>query len=503
MEYAIEMKNIIKRFGGLVAVDGVDFKVRCGEIHALCGENGAGKSTLMNILTGKFSSGSYGGEIFLNGRKVKIGCPSDAKKEKVTIVHQELELIPELSIAENIYLGNQPETAFGIDWKKMYSGAKEIMKKFSLDLNEKIKIKYLTVGQQQLVEIAKAIYLGGNVLILDEPTAPLTGREIDFLMDMLIKLKETGISIIYITHRLEEVFRISDSVSVMRDGKMIDTFLTKDITAEQLVSTMIGRKMENMYPQMETKIGKVTLEIINYSVPHPLYETNIVENASMTFREGEIVGISGLLGAGRTELMSAVIGAYRMKGHGTVKLNGREIKIKTPLSAIKAGIGYVTEDRKTTGLVLNQTIRFNISMASLSRIIRKGVLRPNTERDIVNKLKDELHIKANSIENPVSSLSGGNQQKVVLAKWLASQPSVLILDEPTRGVDVGARYEIYTIIKELAVQGHTIIMISSDLQEIIGISDRVYVMYEGRVRGELSKAELCEDSIMRYATGIA
>lgn len=501
--YAVEMSDITKKFGGLIAVESVDFKVKKGEIHALCGENGAGKSTLMNVLTGKFPANSYSGEILLDGGRVRIGSPQDAKREKITIVHQELELIPDLSIAENIFLGNQPTTVTGIDWKTMYAKAEKILKEFSLHLNVKTKIKYLTVGQQQLIEIAKANYLGGKVLILDEPTAPLTGREIDFLMDMLAKLKKTGISIVYITHRLEEVFRLSDRVSVMRDGKMINTFETKDITVEELVAAMIGRKMENMYPEIQTKAGDVTLEISNYSVPHPLYDTNIVDNASMKFCAGEIVGISGLLGAGRTELMSAVTGAYQMKGKGTVKLNGKEVKFHTPAASIKAGISYVTEDRKTTGLILNQTIRFNISISSLSRIIRHGILSPAREKAMVNELKNELHIKTNHIDNPVSSLSGGNQQKVVLAKWLATNPGILILDEPTRGVDVGARFEIYTIIKELAEKGNTIILISSDLPEVIGISSRVYVMYEGKVCKELSKEELSEDSIMRYATGIA
>ncbi len=502
-EYVIEMKDITKKFGGLLAVDHVNFQVKPGEIHALCGENGAGKSTLMNVLTGKFAANSYKGEIFLGGRRAKIGSPKDARKEKITIVHQELELIPELSIAENIFLGNCPVSAFGVDWNKMYEEAKDILSRFSLDLNVKTKIKFLSIGQQQLVEIAKAVYLGGNVLILDEPTAPLTGREISFLLDMLERLKETGISIIYITHRLDEVFKLADRVSVMRDGRMINTFQTKDITVDELVAAMVGRKMENMYPQTETKAGDVTLEICDYSAPHPLYDINIVDGVSMKFRAGEIVGISGLLGAGRTELMQAVTGAYQMKGKGTVKLNGKTVRFDSPAAAIKAGIGYVTEDRKTTGLILSQSIRFNISMASLSRIIKNGVLYPGKEKAVVNGLKEDLRIKTENVENPVSSLSGGNQQKVVLAKWLAINPSILILDEPTRGVDVGARYEIYTIIKELAAKGNTIIMISSDLPEVIGMSDRVYVMYEGKVRGELSKKELSEDAIMRYATGIA
>ena len=502
-EYAVEMKGIIKKFGGLIAVNDVNFSVKRGEIHALCGENGAGKSTLMNVLTGRFPASSYKGDILLNGEKVHIGSPGEARRHKVTIVHQELELIPELSIAENIFLSDQPTTPTGINWKEIYSRAREILSGFSLNLNVKTKIKYLSVGQQQLVEIAKAIYHGGNVLILDEPTAPLTGREIDFLMEMIEKLRETGISIIYITHRLEEVFRIADRVSVMRDGTMIDTFDVKSISADELVASMVGRKMENLYPDMETTPGDVTLEISDYSVPHPDYPTNIVDHVSMSFRAGEIVGISGLLGAGRTELMSAVVGAYKMKGKGTIKLNGKEVKFRNPSAAIKSGIGYVTEDRKNTGLILGQTIRFNTSLASLDRILKGGIVSPSTEKGIVGELKNRLRIKTESIENAASSLSGGNQQKVVLAKWLATNPSILILDEPTRGVDVGARYEIYTIMKELASQGVTIIMISSDLLEVIGMSDRVYVMYEGKLQGELQKEDINEDTIMRYAAGIA
>lgn len=502
-EYAVEMKGITKKFGGLVAVKGVDFHVRVGEVHALCGENGAGKSTLMNVLTGRFPSQSYEGEIYLRGEKTKIGTPNDAKKNKVTIVHQELELIPDLSIAENIFLGNLPMSHGSVDWKKMYEKAQEILEKFSLHLNVKTKIKYLSVGQQQLVEIAKAIYLGGNVLILDEPTAPLTGREIDFLMELIKNLKKTGISIIYITHRLEEVFRIADRVSIMRDGQMTSTFRMQDITANELVEAMIGRKMDKMYPTMRTTPGDVVLEIEDYSVKHPMFDANIVDHVSMKFRAGEIVGISGLLGAGRTELMSSVVGAYKMKSTGTVKLNHKAVHFRNPAAAIKAGIGYVTEDRKNTGLILKQSIRFNVSLASLSRILKFGILSPKKEKGIVRQLSQELRIKAESIENPANSLSGGNQQKVVLAKWLATKPSVLILDEPTRGVDVGARYEIYTIMKDLAAAGHTIIMISSDLPEVIGMSDRVYVMYEGKLTGEIKKEELSEESIMRYAAGIA
>ena len=504
MEYAVEMKNITKAFSGVKAIDDVSFRVKKGEIHALIGENGAGKSTLMNVLSGTFSHNSFEGDVLINGKEMKCTAPGDANKHGVVMVHQELALIPELSVAENVFLGHLIKNCTGINWKKIYQGAEEALKRLALDVDVKTKVKYLSVGQQQLVEIAKAIMLGGKILILDEPTAPLTDRETEVLFQILNDLKKEGITIIFITHRLEEVFRLTDCVSVMRDGKMIATKLTSELTADTLVSYMIGREMKNMYPSDETEKGDVVLEIKDYSVKHPDYMGKmIVDNASMKFHKGEIVGISGLLGAGRTELMMALTGSYREKGIGHVFLEGKEVFIKNPKQAIRNGIGFVTEDRKGNGLILNQSLTFNISLASLEEIEQNHILSKKKETNIAKKLLEELKIKAPGIGAPVKSLSGGNQQKVVLAKWLAAKPLILILDEPTRGVDVGAKYEIYTIMKALAKAGVSIIMISSDLPEVIGMSDRVYVMSEGRVTGELEKCQLSEESIMRYATDSA
>lgn len=501
-ELAVNMKNITKLFSGVKALDDVSFEVRKGEIHALVGENGAGKSTLMNVLSGKFSHHTYSGTVMIGQREAKCSSPKDAGSKGIAMVHQELALIPELSVAENMFLGNMPRKNGRIDWKRINGSAKDALIQLALDIDVHMKVKYLSIGQQQLVEICKAVMLGGKVMILDEPTAPLTGREIDFLFKLLRDLKKKDITIIYISHRLEEIFELTDRVSIMRDGKMITTRCTRDVGENELVSYMIGREMKDLYPNAVTKGGKVVLEINNYTVGHPHYiGKNIVENVSMSFREGEITGIAGLLGAGRTELMLAVTGAYSQKGGGQIRLNGKEIIIKSPKHAIKEGIGFVTEDRKGNGLILDKSICFNSSLAALRRVSRNHMLSRKKETCLVNDMAEKLRIKTGSIFNSVSSLSGGNQQKVVFAKWIATQPKILILDEPTRGVDVGAKFEIYTIMKDLAASGVSIIMISSDLPEIIGMSDKVYIMHEGRLSAELPKCELTEDNIMKYAAG--
>lgn len=501
MAHAVEMRGISKRFGGLVAVNDVSFAVTKGTIHALVGENGAGKSTLMNILCGKFTHASYGGSIFVDEKEVKLSSPRDATRAGITMVHQELALIPELSVAENMFLGNQPMKNGIVDWKAMYSGAKRELEALSLAIDPKMKIKYLSVGQQQLVEICKAVMLGGKVMILDEPTSPLSDREIEFLFSLLRKLRGNGITIIYISHRLEEIFALTDFVSVMRDGQMVVTSKTTGVDHRKLVSYMIGRELKDFYPTRQNHISDVALEIKSFSVKHPVQIKNIVEDVSMSFRQGEIVGISGLLGAGRTELMSAVIGSYTCPGSGEILLAGKPVRIKSARQAVKLGIGFVTESRKENGLILDQSIRVNISLASLDRIKKAGMLNRRKENALVKEHMKKLRIKAAGLSSAVSSLSGGNQQKVVLGKWLATGPKILIMDEPTRGVDVGAKYEIYSIMKDLAANGVCIIMISSDLPEIIGMSDRVYVMYEGRLAKELPKEELSQDNIMRYACG--
>ena len=498
----IQMKNITKAFSGVKALDDVSLSVNMGDIHALIGENGAGKSTLMNILGGKYSHGTYEGTVCMNGKELKLNSPRDANEEGIVMVHQELALIPELSVAENMFLGNMPLKNGMVDWKKTFELAEETLKKLSLEIDVHTKVKYLSIGQQQLIEIAKAINLGGRVMILDEPTAPLTGREISFLFEILRDLKKHGITIIYISHRLEEIFELTDTISVMRDGKMITTQKTSDMTHHDLVSYMIGREMQEFYPQDETQAGKTVMKIENFSVEHPTYHgKKIVDDVTMEFREGEIVGISGLLGAGRTELMSAVVGAYIKKGKGNVFINDKRVELKNPKQSINSGIGFITEDRKGNGLILSKSVAFNSSLAALNRITKNRLLNKKRETQLVLDLVDRLKIKTANVQNKVSSLSGGNQQKVVIAKWLATMPKILILDEPTRGVDVGAKFEIYTIMKNLAKAGVSVIMISSDLPEVIGMSDRVYVMREGKLSGELKKEELSEVNIMSYATG--
>lgn len=462
MGFAVEMRHITKAFSGVKAIDDVSLQIEEGDIHALIGENGAGKSTLMNVLSGSFSHHTYEGDVLVGGKQVKLLSPDDANRAGIVMVHQELAMIPEISVAENVFLGHMPRNHTGIDWKTVFKKAEDALKRLSLDIDVKSKVKYLSVGQQQLVEIAKAIMMGGRVLILDEPTAPLTDRETETLFRILKELKNEGITIIYISHRLEEIFKLTDSVSVMRDGN---------------------------------------LEILDYSVPHPEYDgKHIVNHVSMEFRRGEIVGISGLLGAGRTELMMAVTGGYRIAGKGKMKLDGKEILFKCPKEAIRSGIGFVTEDRKGNGLIVDKSLCFNLTLAALDKIRTRRMLNQKKESSFTEKFIKDLGIKSAGMHNPVKSLSGGNQQKVVLAKWLATDPRILILDEPTRGGDVGAKYEIYTIMKELAKAGVAIIMISSDLAEVIGMSDRVYIMSEGNLTGELKKEMLTEENIMKYAT---
>ncbi len=473
---AVDMQAITKEFSGIKAVDSADFRVEQGEIHALVGENGAGKSTLMKILSASYPHSSFSGRINICGEEVKMSRPMDARKSGIVMVHQELALISEVSVAENMFLGNLPKKGMSIDWAAVNDKAKETLRLLNLDIDIKEKVKNYGVGQQQLVEISRAVMLGGRIMILDEPTAPLTDNEITFLFKLLSDLKSRGITIIYISHRLNEIFQIADRVTVMRDGRIIKTMKIAETSHQEVIASMIGREMEDLYPKDETEPGGVALEIVDYSVPHPHYShRNVVEKANMTFRGGEIVGISGLLGSGRTELMSAVTGAYSMRGKGELRLYGKSVRFSDPKQAIKNGIGFLTEDRKGNGLVLIGKIRTNATLSAMDRIVSRGVLNRKKEESLVHDLVRKLQIKIGGIENKVSSLSGGNQQKVVIAKWLATNPRILILDEPTRGVDVGARYEIYSIMKDLASQGVAIIMISSDLPEIIGMSDRVYV----------------------------
>ena len=510
-DYILEMNHITKEFSGVKALDDVNLKVKRGEIHALCGENGAGKSTLMNVLSGIYPFGTYTGDIMYNGELVKNHNIKDSEKKGIVIIHQELALSPYLSVAENVFMGNEQTSMKGvINWTETKSRAKEMLEKVGLG-NENIEapINSLGVGKQQLIEIAKALAKKVDLLILDEPTAALNDEESAQLLEIMLKLKEQGITCIIISHKLNEISYVADAITVIRDGHTIETLIKgeDEFTEDRIIKGMVGRELTNRYPERtDCPIGYVVLEVKDWNVFNPEDASRqMLKNINIKVRAGEVVGLAGLMGAGRTEFAMSLFGhEYGQKITGEVLMHGKPVKINNVKEAIENKIAYTSEDRKTYGLVLINDIKWNMTLAALRGFFSKnGVVNSNDEIVAAEKYKKLINIKSNSINQTVGSLSGGNQQKVVLAKWLAINPSILILDEPTRGVDVGARYEIYTIIKELAAKGNTIIMISSDLPEVIGMSDRVYVMYEGKVRGELSKKELSEDAIMRYATGIA
>lgn len=499
---ALQMFGITKEFSGVRALNDVNFSVAEGEIHALVGENGAGKSTLMKILSGVYPANSYHGKLVLFGREERFNKPKDAEEAGIAIIHQELMLINDISIAENIFLGHWEGKLGIVDWKTVNEKAKKVLEPLNLNIDVRAKVKSLGVGQKQLVEIVKALSLQSRVLILDEPTAALTESEIIQLFKVLRSLKQKGITLIYISHRMAEVFELADRISVLRDGRLIGTEDAKSTTHQKIISMMVGREITAMYPDQYIEPGKELLEVENYSVLSPdKIGKFAVKNASLTVRSGEIVGISGLLGSGRTELVSALFGAFEKKGTGRVKIEGVETNIKNPRQAIRHGLSFLTEDRKRSGLMLNSGIMQNISLAVLRAVSRRGIMQKPLERKLAEGLAGNLRIKAPNVNFRVSNLSGGNQQKVVLAKWLATKPKILILDEPTRGVDVGAKSEIYLIMKELAASGVGIIMVSSDLPEIIGMSDRIYVMHQGMITGEIKKQEVSEELIMQYATG--
>lgn len=501
-EIALEMIDISKEFSKVKALSGVNFSVNKGEIHALIGENGAGKSTLMKILSGVYSNHSYDGKIKLFGEEQKFHKPKDAQEAGIAIIHQELALINEISVAENIYLGRWDSKGGLINWNSINGKTKEILKRLNLDIDVRSKVKKLGIGQQQLVEITKALSLNSKVLILDEPTAALTESETVQLFEVLRELKRQGMTMIYISHRMQEIFELADRVTVLRDGKTVGTENIEDMDHKKIVSLMIGREISSMYPDKYVKPGEELLRVEKYSVPHPDKAGKmLIENVNLSVRAGEIIGIAGLLGSGRTELVSAIFGAYKRKGVGRVFIKSNLINIKNPKQAIKNGLAFLTEDRKQSGLILKNSISKNISLASLKFISKQGIIKSQIENGLAENLSKELSVKALNVSAHVATLSGGNQQKVVIAKWLATKPQILILDEPTRGVDVGAKSEIYHIMKNLASNGVAIIMVSSDLPEVIGMSDRVYVMHEGKVTGELKKSELTEELIMHYATG--
>ncbi|MCA1041660.1 ATP-binding cassette domain-containing protein [Bacillus infantis] len=503
-EYILEMRNITKEFPGVKALDQVNLQVADGEIHALCGENGAGKSTLMKVLSGVYPHGTYTGDILFKGNVCEFKDIKQSENKGIVIIHQELALIPELSIAENIFLGNEQARKGIINWNETTVKTLELLRKVGLSESPHALVSNIGVGKQQLVEIAKALSKEVKLLILDEPTAALNERDSENLLTLLLEFKKQGISSIIISHKLNEVTSISDSITILRDGQTIETLDVKEsgISEDRIIKGMVGRDLTNRYPAREPEIGEVMFEVKDWEVYHPLHaERKVIDQASLNIRRGEIVGIAGLMGAGRTELAMSIFGkSYGKNISGSLFKDGKEIQLKDISSAIKNGLAYVTEDRKNYGLVLIDDIKSNISLASLKKISRNLVIQDHAEYKEAEGFRRKMNIKTPSVLQKTNNLSGGNQQKVVLSKWIFSEPDILILDEPTRGIDVGAKYEIYMIINQLAADGKGILLISSELPELLGMCDRIYVMNEGQITGELDKSEANQESIMRYMT---
>jgi putative multiple sugar transport system ATP-binding protein len=500
----LEMKNITKIFPGVKALDNVSFQVAEGEIHCLVGENGAGKSTLMKVLSGVYPHGQYTGDILFCGEVQKFGSISDSDKVGIAIIYQELALIPELTVYENIFIGNEIRHGFVVDWNETIHSAGEALKKVRLDVNPATKVKDLGVGKQQLIEIAKALSREVKLLILDEPTAALNEDDSENLLNLLRDLKKHGVTCIMISHKLREVISIADTITVLRDGRTICTLDARkgEVSEAVLIKHMVGREIDNVFPKRERKpAGEVVLDVRNWSAYNTALGRTILRDVNINVKRGEIVGLAGLMGSGRTELALSLFGnpdGYRVSGEMFVK--GKRQHFTHPEGAIAAGMAYVTEDRKGDGLILIQDVKQNITLANLRAISRRSIVDQNAEVKVATEYKNSLNIKTPSVEQKVSNLSGGNQQKVSVGKWLFVEPDLLILDEPTRGIDVGAKYEIYMIMTRLVQEGMSIIMISSELPEILGMSDRVYVVSGGKIAGELRIEEATQEKIMALAT---
>ncbi len=502
----LEFKNVTKKFPGITALSDVSFSIKRGEIHGICGENGAGKSTLMKILSGVYPHGSYEGQVIYSGKELKLeeGSIRRAAEQGIAIVYQELTLAPFGTVGENIFLGKEPVEHGIINWDKLYSESDALLDKYHMDVNSHTVVRHLGVGKMQMTEIAKALSENAKIVILDEPTSALAESEVEQLMEILRGLKKHGVTCIYISHKLEEFFRITDSVTVLRDGKHIITQPTKKLNVEALVKYMVGREMKERFPKGKRKPGEIIFEVEDLHALDPNDQNyEIIKGVSFNLRKGEILGIAGLMGSGRTELVMTIFGEYGRITEGKIKLEGKEVKPKSSLEAMKKGIGLVPEDRKRHGLVLLQSILRNISLATLGKF--SSFMRINDAAELKESMEfaKNLAIKASNLHAKADSLSGGNQQKVVISKWLMSQPKVLIMDDPTRGIDVGTKFEIYKIMNELSEQGIGIIMISSELEEVLGMSDRVMVMNEDRSVCTLNIADATQEKIMALATGTA
>jgi putative multiple sugar transport system ATP-binding protein len=495
------MRAIRKTFPGVVALNQVNLRVHAGEIHALVGENGAGKSTLMKVLSGVYPAGSYTGQILFDGQERHFGGIHDSERQGIIIIHQELALVPLLSITENVFLGNEVAHRGVIDWMAAHRQTQELLAKVGLKASPSKRITDMGVGQQQLVEIAKALSKQVKLLILDEPTASLNENDSQALLDLLLELKGQGITCILISHKLNEIARVADSVTILRDGSTVETIECRDapVSEDRVIRGMVGREMADRYPRRTPDIGETVFEVRDWRVHHPQHaDREVIKGVDLHVKRGEIVGIAGLMGAGRTEFAMSVFGrAWGQRISGEVRLHGKPIDVDTVGKAVAHGLAYVTEDRKGNGLVLAEDIQFNTSLAHLDAVSRAGVIDDGREYRVAQGFREKLRIRCSSVSQKTVNLSGGNQQKVVLSKWLFTDPEVLILDEPTRGIDVGAKYEIYTLIAQLAAEGKCVIVISSEMPELLGLSDRIYVMNEGHFVAEMPVAEASQEKIMR------
>lgn len=498
----LEMQNITKVFPGVRALDGVTFNLNRGEVHALVGENGAGKSTLMKVLGGVYPYPDYGGELLIEGERVRFSSVKDAEKTGIAVIFQELSLIKEMSVGENIFLGREPARFGIVRWDELHRRATELLRTLKLDIDSHTPIHNLGIGQQQLIEIAKALSHEARILVLDEPTAALTETEVKTLFAILDQLRASGVGMIYISHKLDEVFRLSDRITVLRDGRTVGTAPTSEWTETSVIARMVGREVDQIFPVVSHEQGEVEFEAQHISVADPVVPgKKLVDDVSFSVRRGEVLGIAGLMGAGRSDLLMAMFGAHAGHRTGTIRIAGKIVRIGEPSDAIKNGIGFVTEDRKRFGLVLEQTILNNMTLAGLRRLSGAFITNIDAESAAAERAMKELSVKAPSVFTTAGTLSGGNQQKVVLAKWLLTNPRVLFLDEPTRGIDVGAKQEIYSQINTLAKAGLAIVLVSSELPEVLGLCDRILVLHEGKMTGEFSRADATPEAVMACATG--
>ena len=499
-EYILQMKNVTKRFPGVVALNDVSISLKKGEVLAICGENGAGKSTLMKILSGSYTSREYEGEIWIDGKKTDFSSVAVAEANGIEMVYQELNVMLDASLAENIYVGNLPMKGIFVDYKKLYSDTRSMLDKVGLELDPRQRVRGLNSGQMQMISIARTLSKHPRIVVLDEPTSSLTDKETNILMDTIDNLRREGVSLLFISHKLDEIFRIADRVVVMRDGAVVATEEVSAVSEDQLVEAMIGRTIDNLYPKEAAPIGGEVLRVEHLTVPHPSNKgQNIVEDISFSLKKGEILGIGGLVGAGRSEVLSAVFGYITGGVTKKIMIDGRETKISTPMDAIRNGMGYITEERKQTGYIWVHSIRENLTLACLKKLSRFGFVRKKREAEMAEEMFRLLDIRAPSVETMLVNLSGGNQQKVVVGKWLLSEPRILLIDEPTKGIDVGTKAEIYKIMNDLTHKGVSIIMVSSDMPELVSMSDRCLVLSNRHITGEFTGSDITQENVMKAA----